>query len=83
MRAARASVVGASGEPDEPEAVVGSVGVAGHPFVLYTGIGWEYLPQELGFRSGTTCWRPSRAWVEVRVLDRLHKVLLAELQAAG
>ncbi|MEU5977836.1 IS5 family transposase [Streptomyces sp. NPDC047315] len=27
-------------------------------FVLHTGIQWEYLPQELGFGSGMTCWRP-------------------------
>jgi transposase len=26
-------------------------------FVLYTGIPWEFLPQELGFGSGMTCWR--------------------------
>lgn len=26
-------------------------------FVLHTGIQWEYLPQELGFGSGMTCWR--------------------------
>lgn len=26
-------------------------------FVLFTGIGWEDLPQELGFGSGMTCWR--------------------------
>ncbi len=25
-------------------------------FVLYTGIPWEFLPQELGFGSGMTCW---------------------------
>ena len=24
-------------------------------FVLYTGIPWEFLPQELGFGSGMTC----------------------------
>ncbi len=29
-------------------------------FVLFTGIGWEDLPQELGFRSGMTCWRRLR-----------------------
>ncbi|GAA2952556.1 hypothetical protein GCM10010478_61310 [Streptomyces erythrogriseus] len=29
----------------------------GMPFVLHTGIRWEYLPQELGFGSGMTCWR--------------------------
>ncbi|GGW65775.1 hypothetical protein GCM10010381_58640 [Streptomyces xantholiticus] len=28
-------------------------------FVLHTGIQWEYLPQELGFGSGMTCWRSS------------------------
>jgi transposase len=28
-------------------------------FVLYTGIPWEFLPQELGFGSGMTCWRHS------------------------
>ena len=26
-------------------------------FVLYTAIPWEFLPQELGFGSGMTCWR--------------------------
>jgi transposase len=31
-------------------------------FVLYTGIRWEFLPQELGFGSGMTCWRRMRDW---------------------
>ncbi len=31
-------------------------------FVLYTGIRWEFLPQELGFGSGMTCWRRLRDW---------------------
>ena len=31
-------------------------------FVLYTGIPWEFLPQELGFGSGMTCWRRLRDW---------------------
>lgn len=26
-------------------------------FVLHSGIQWEWLPQELGFGSGMTCWR--------------------------
>jgi transposase len=30
--------------------------------VLYTGIRWEFLPQELGFGSGMTCWRRLRDW---------------------
>ena len=52
-------------------------------FVLYTGIPWEYLPQELGFGSGMTCWRRLRDWNEAGVWQRLHEVLLAELRAAG
>ena len=33
-------------------------------FVLHTGIGWEHLPQELGFGSGMTAWRRLHAWQE-------------------
>jgi transposase len=36
-------------------------------FVLYTGIRWEFLPQELGFGSGMTCWRRLRDWNEAGV----------------
>ena len=52
-------------------------------FVLHTGIGWEHLPQELGFGSGMTAWRRLRAWQEAGVWQRLHEVLLAVLHAAG
>lgn len=31
-------------------------------FVLHTGIQWEYLPKELGFGSGMTCWRRLQDW---------------------
>jgi hypothetical protein len=31
-------------------------------FVLYTAIPWEFLPQELGFGSGMTCWRRLAEW---------------------
>lgn len=51
-------------------------------FVLYTGIRWEYLPQELGFGSGMTCWRRLRDWNEAGVWQRLHELLLSELRAA-
>jgi transposase len=30
--------------------------------VLHTGIGWEDVPQELGFGSGMTCWRRLIKW---------------------
>ncbi|MFG2105105.1 IS5 family transposase [Micromonospora echinaurantiaca] len=51
-------------------------------FVLYTGIPWEYLPQELGFGSGMTCWRRLRDWNDAGVWQRLHEVLLGKLRAA-
>ncbi len=41
----------------------------------------EYLPQELGFGSGMTCWRRLAAWNEAGVWDRLYAVLLAKLWA--
>jgi len=52
-------------------------------FVLYTGIPWEFLPQELGFGSGMTCWRRLRDWHQAGVWQQLHEQLLAELHAAG
>jgi transposase len=57
--------------------------LSGILFVLHTGIAWEHLPQELGFGSGMTCWRRLHAWQEAGVWDRLHEVLLAELNAGG
>ena len=53
--------------------------LSGILFVLYTGIPWEFLPQELGFGSGMTCWRRLAEWQEAGVWQRLHEVLLAEL----
>lgn len=51
--------------------------------VLYTGIRWRFLPQELGFGSGMTCWRRLRDWNDAGVWQRLHALLLAELRVAG
>lgn len=51
-------------------------------FVLYTAIPWEFLPQELGFGSGMTCWRRLAEWHAAGVWQRLHEALLAELHAA-
>lgn len=56
--------------------------LCGTLFVLHTGIQWEYLPQELGFGSGMTCWRRLAAWNEARVWDRLLAVLLTKLRSA-
>jgi len=52
-------------------------------FVLHTGIQWEFLPQELGFGSGMTCWRRLEEWNSAGVWRRLHQILLDELHGAG
>ena len=52
-------------------------------FVPLTGIGWEDLPQELGFGSGMTCWRRLQRWTEARVFDQMHQMLLAKLNVAN
>ncbi|MEU3188820.1 IS5 family transposase [Streptomyces sp. NPDC006923] len=57
--------------------------LSGILFVLYTGIPWEFLPRELGFGSGMTCWRRLRDWNDAGVWQRPHESLLAELNAAG
>lgn len=51
-------------------------------FVLYTGIQWEFLPQELGFGSGPTCWRRLAEWQAAGVWRQLQQVLLDKLRAA-
>jgi transposase len=52
-------------------------------FVLHTGIAWRQLPLELGFGSGSTCYRRLDEWQRAGVWQRLHALLLAELRAAG
>jgi transposase len=51
-------------------------------FVLKTGIPWEDLPCEMGCGCGMTCWRRLRDWQAAGVWDRLHEILLAELNGA-
>lgn len=45
-------------------------------FVLHTGIGWRHLPLELGFGSGSTCYRRLDKWQQAGVWERLHALLL-------
>jgi transposase len=52
-------------------------------FVLHTGIAWRHLPLELGFGSGSTCYRRLDEWQRAGVWERLHGLLLRELRAAG
>jgi transposase len=51
-------------------------------FVLKTGIPWEELPQEMGCGCGMSCWNYLHAWQRAGVWERLHQVLLNELQEA-
>jgi transposase len=51
-------------------------------FVLKTGIPWEELPQEMGCGCGMSCWNYLQAWQRAGVWQRLHELLLAELQEA-
>ncbi|GAB7051243.1 hypothetical protein JCM9534A_63690 [Catenuloplanes indicus JCM 9534] len=50
-------------------------------YLLYTGTGWEDLPQELG--SGMTCWRRLRRWTDAGVFGQLHRIPFAKPNAAG
>lgn len=52
-------------------------------FVLKTGIPWEDLPQEMECGSGMTCWRRLREWHAAGVWDRLHQLLLDDLDDSG
>jgi transposase len=55
--------------------------LAGILFVLRTGIGWEYLPEEMGCGCGMTCWRRLRDWQAAGVWLQLHRLLLDELRS--
>ena len=52
-------------------------------YVLCNDIAWQLLPLELGFGSGQTCRRRLERWQQAGVVDQLHRILLAELNAAG
>ncbi|GAA4975229.1 hypothetical protein GCM10025331_82090 [Actinoplanes utahensis] len=66
-----------------PKTIPDRLCLQGILFVLYTGVGWEDLPQELGFGSGMTCWRRLERWTEARVFDQVHQILLGRLNAAN
>src|SRR5512132_505352 len=52
-------------------------------FVLHAGIAWRHLPLELGFGSGSTCYRRLDEWQRAGVWGRPHALLLCERRAAG
>jgi transposase len=73
-------------EPPKPKGgrprVDDRAALTGIVFVLRTGIQWRELPSEMGCGSGVTCWRRLRDWQRNGVWDRLHKLLLEQLQGA-
>src|SRR5262249_59179339 len=51
-------------------------------FVLHTGIAWRHLPLELGFGSGSTCYRRMGEREGAGGLGELHALLLFQRRAA-
>src|SRR5947209_18281812 len=51
-------------------------------FVLKTGIAWDDLPADLGCGCGKTCRHYLQVWHQAGVWQRLHALLLAELNGA-
>ena len=52
-------------------------------FVLKSGMPWQMLPTELGYGSGSTCWRRFHAWTQLGVWPELHRRLLRVLGRRG
>ncbi|WP_432189966.1 IS5 family transposase [Streptomyces sp. Tue6028] len=52
-------------------------------YVLHNDMTGQLLPLQPGFGSGQTCRRRPERWQQAGVFDRLHRILLAELKAAG
>jgi transposase len=50
--------------------------LAGILYVLRHGLRWRDLPQELGYGSGSTCWRRLRQWQALGVWRQVHQVIL-------
>jgi transposase len=50
--------------------------LAGILYVLRHGLRWRDLPLELGYGSGSTCWRRLRQWQERGIWRRVHQVIL-------
>jgi transposase len=56
--------------------------LTGIVFVLKTGIDWDDLPAELGWGCGKTCKNTLKTWQAAGIWERLHHLLLEELQEA-
>jgi transposase len=52
-------------------------------FVLREGLRWQSLPTELGWGSGSTCWRRFDEWTKAGVWEEAHALLVAALGEQG
>jgi transposase len=52
-------------------------------FVLREGIRWQSLPPQLGWGSGSTCWRRFAEWTAAGVWEKAHVQLVTALDAQG
>lgn len=52
-------------------------------YVLRNGCRWRALDLLPGVPSGVTCWRRHRDWTKARVWNRVWRIVLDELTAAG
>jgi transposase len=66
-----------------PRPVADRLCLQGILYVLHNDIAWQLLPLELGVGPGQTCWRRLERWQQAGGFDQLHRILLAELNAAG
>jgi transposase len=70
-------------EPPKPDGgrprVPDRQALGGILLVLRTGMGWQELTCEMGFGSGSTCWRRLRDWQGAGIWERLHQTLLDRL----
>lgn len=55
----------------------------GMVFVLREGIRWQSLPTELGWGSGSTCWRRFAEWTAAGVWEASHVSLVTALGERG
>jgi transposase len=52
-------------------------------YVLREGIRWQSLPTELGWGSGSTCYRRFAEWTAAGVWEKTHALLIAGLNEQG
>ena len=52
------------------------LGLHGVLFVLRQGIRWQSLPTQLGWGSGSTCWRRFTEWTQAGVGEKAHAHLV-------